>query len=48
MFFSKKKAPVIKEKTKKEIFIEYVKKIFFWFLGAFIVAVALEMFLLPN
>ena len=35
-------------KTKKEIAIEYFKKMFFWTLGAFIVAVALEMFLLPN
>lgn len=48
MFFNKKKKPEIKIKTKKEIFIEYLKKIIFWTLGAFIVAVALEMFLLPN
>ena len=47
MFFSKKKPPV-KVKTKREIAIEYLKKIFCWTLGAFIVAVALEMFLLPN
>ncbi len=48
MFFTKKKKPEVKVKTKKEIFLEYLKKSFFWLLGAFIVAVALEMFLLPN
>lgn len=48
MFFNKKKKPEVKMKTKKEIAIEYLKKMFFWTLGAFIVAVALEMFLLPN
>ena len=48
MFFSKKKKLEIKVKTKKEIAIEYLKKTFFWLLGTFIVAVALEMFLLPN
>lgn len=48
MFFSKKKKPEIRVKTKKEIALDYFKKIFFWILGAFIVAVALEMFLLPN
>ena len=48
MFFSKKKKPEVRVKTKKEILGEYVRKIFFWILGAFIVAVALEMFLLPN
>lgn len=48
MFFSKKKKPEIKVKTTKELVVEYVKKAFFWLLGAFIVAVALEMFLLPN
>ena len=48
MFFSKKKKPEIKVKTKKDIAIEYFKKLVFWLLGAFIVAVALEMFLLPN
>ena len=47
MFFTKKKAPV-KVKTKREIAKEYFKKIICWTLGAFIVAVALEMFLLPN
>lgn len=48
MFFSKKKKPEIKIKTKKEIFLDYFKKLIFWLIGAFIVAVALEMFLLPN
>lgn len=47
MFFQKKK-PAVKVKTKKEIFLEYLKKAFFLIIGAFIVAVALEMFLLPN
>lgn len=47
LFFHRKK-PEIKVKTKKEIFFEYLKKILFWIFGAFIVAVALEMFLLPN
>lgn len=48
MFFSKKKKPEIKVRTKKEIFIDYLKKALCWLLGTFIVAVALEMFLLPN
>ena len=48
MLFSKKKKPEVRVKTKKDILGEYVRKIFFWILGAFIVAVALEMFLLPN
>jgi len=48
VFFNKKKKPEVKVKTKKEITLEYFKKFFFWTLGAFIVAVALEMFLLPN
>ena len=48
MFFTKKKKPEIKIKSKREIALDYVKKMFFWLLGAFIVAVALDMFLLPN
>ena len=48
MFFSKKKKLETRVKSKKEIFIDFFKKIIFWILGAFIVAVALEMFLLPN
>ena len=47
MFFTKKKAPV-KVKSKKEIAVEYFKKIICWIFGAFVVAIALEMFLLPN
>lgn len=47
MFLGKKKAPV-RVKTKKEILFDYLKKVLCWILGAFIVAVALEMFLLPN
>lgn len=48
MFFNKKKKPEIRVKSKKEIVIEYFFKALFWLLGTFIVAVALEMFLLPN
>ena len=48
MFFKKKKKPEIKAKTKRQIAIDFVKKSFFWLIGAFIVAVALELFLLPN
>ena len=48
MFFSKKKKPEIRVKTRKEKAFDYFKKLFFWLVGAFIVAVALEMFLLPN
>lgn len=48
MFFSKKKKTEVKVKSKKDILFEYIKKVFFWILGTFIVAVALEMFLLPN
>ena len=48
MFFSKKKRIEIKTKTKKELAVEFIKRSVFWLLGAFIVAVALEMFLLPN
>ena len=48
MFFTKKKKPENKTKTKKEIAKDYLKKSFCWLFGAFIVALALEMFLLPN
>ncbi|MBP3490371.1 YitT family protein [bacterium] len=47
MFFQKKK-PAVRVKTKKEIALEYINKAFFLIIGAFIVAVALELFLLPN
>ena len=47
MFFSKKK-PEIKKKTKGELVREYIAKAFFLTLGCFIVAVGLELFLLPN
>lgn len=47
MFFKKKKAAP-RVKSKKEIVIDYIKKAFALTIGAFIVAIALEMFLLPN
>ena len=47
MFFHKKK-PQPKVKTKKELFVEFLKRGFFLIIGTFIVAIALEMFLLPN
>ena len=48
MFFNKKKKLEVRTKTVKEKVLNYFIKILFWTLGAFIVAVALEMFLLPN
>lgn len=48
MFFSKKKKPELRLKSTEERVIDYIWKIFFLIVGAFIVAVALEMFLLPN
>ena len=48
MFFNKKKKPEVRVKTKKELVLVYISKLFFWLMGAFIVAVALEMFLLSN
>ena len=47
MFFAKKKPEPIK-KTTSEVVREYLGKAFFITVGAFIVAVGLEMFLLPN
>ena len=47
-FFSKKKKPEVKVKTKREIIFEFLKKSIFWLIGTIIVAVALELFLLPN
>ena len=46
--FLQKKRPEIRVKTKKELVINFIKRAFFLVIGAFIVAVALEMFLLPN
>jgi len=48
MFFKKKNKLEKRVKTKRELFVEYLKKFFLWLLGTFIVAVALELFLLPN
>lgn len=48
MFFFKKKKPIVNIKTKKEIAIDYIKKLIFWIIGAFIVAVAFQLFLIPN
>lgn len=49
MFFVKKKPPLqARVKTKKEIFVNYLKKLIWWLIGTFIVAFALELFLLPN
>lgn len=48
MLFFKKKKLEIRVKSTKEIVLEYIKKALFWFVGTFIVAIALEMFLLPN
>ena len=47
-FFSKKKKLEIKVKTKRELILEFFKRSIFWLIGASIVAIALEMFLLPN
>lgn len=47
LFFQKKK-PTIRVKTKKELFFEFLKRSIFWLIGSFIVAIALEGFLLPN
>ena len=47
LFFTRKKVQP-RVKSKREIVFDYFKKFLFWILGTFIVAVALEMFLLPN
>ena len=47
-FFFQKKKPAVRVKTKKELFIEFLKRSVFWLIGSFIVAVALQAFLLPN
>ena len=46
LFFKKKEEKKIK--SKKEIILSFLKRAIFLTIGAFIVAVALEMFLLPN
>ena len=46
--FFHKKTPILRTKTKKELFLEFLKRAFFWLIGTFIVAIALESFLLPN
>ncbi len=48
MFFAKKKKPEIKIKSKREIVFCIINRLAFLLSGAFIVAIALEMFLLPN
>ncbi|MBQ4114569.1 YitT family protein [bacterium] len=48
MFLSAKKKLQLKVKTKKDLIIEFIKRSFFWIIGALIVSVALEMFLIPN
>ena len=48
MFFSKKKRVEVKVKTKRDYVKEFFKRLVFWAIGAFIVAIALEVFLLPN
>lgn len=48
MFSLRKKKREIIKKTRVQIFREYIRRAFFITLGAFITAVALEAFLLPN
>ena len=48
MFSIRKKKPEVVKKTKRQIFSESVRRAFFITLGAFITAIALETFLLPN
>lgn len=48
MFFQRKKKFQPRVKTKREIILEFLRRGIFLIAGAFIVAVALEMFLLPN
>jgi uncharacterized membrane-anchored protein YitT (DUF2179 family) len=44
----RKKEPEVRVKTKKELLLRFIKRSFFLIIGAFIVAVALEMFLLTH
>ncbi len=48
LFFNKKKKLEVKVKSKREVAIMYLKKAIMLVIGAFIVAVALQLFLLPN
>lgn len=48
MFFKNSKKPVVRVKTKRELILNFIRRAIFLIAGAFIVAVALEMFLLPN
>lgn len=48
MLFFKRSKPEIKKKTVGELLKEYTLKLFFLTLGAIIVAIGLEIFLLPN
>lgn len=48
MLFSSPKKKKQKSSSLKEIILSFIRRAFFMTIGAFIVAVALEMFLLPN
>lgn len=48
MLFSSPKKKKQKPSSLKEIILSFIRRAFFMTIGAFIVAVALEMFLLPN
>lgn len=48
MLFNLPKKKMQKPSTLREIILSFIRRAFFMTIGAFIVAVALEMFLLPN
>ena len=48
MLFNSPKKKTQKPSTLREIILSFIRRAFFMTIGAFIVAVALEMFLLPN
>ena len=48
MLFNLPKKKTQKPSTLREIILSFIRRAFFMTIGAFIVAVALEMFLLPN
>lgn len=48
MFFHNKKKAQPRAKTKQELVAEFIRRGLFLILGTFIVAIALDMFLLPN